>query len=122
MKTYPPNNFFGTLGTSWQEIVRVLKAQGYKVYQQQGESGLRETLKTGPALVCLDVGAAGWGKWGLHWVSVFGYTDSYYYLNGWDSSTGADYKCSRKNFKDGWNTWMTSTFSQTSNWFFAPYK
>jgi hypothetical protein len=119
VSTYPPNNFFGTLGTSWQEIVRICAKNGFKTEQQEGEMKLRQTLKKGPAIVCLDVGAAGWGKWGLHWTAVFGYTSSHYYLTNWD---GIDYRCTTENFLKGWNTWMTNTASQTSNWLFHPYK
>ena len=119
VKTYPPNNFFGMLGTSWQEIVRVLKANGFKVAQQQGEGNLRNALKTGPAIVCLDVGAAGWNGWGLHWTAVFGYTSLTYYLTNWD---GTGYTCSRDYFNKGWDTWLTSTASCTSKYYFAPHK
>ena len=113
---YPPNNFFGSLGTSRDEIVRILGKNGFRVEQYQGEKTLREVLQSGPAIVCLDVGAAGWGKWGLHWVSVFGYTNSHYYVNNWDPATGADYRCSRDNFNKGWNTALTNTAAQTSYW------
>jgi len=116
VKNYPPNNFFGTLGTSRDEIVRIVGKNGYRVEQYHGENSLRQVLASGPAIVCLDVGAAGWGNWGLHWVAVFGYTKSHYYLNGWDGNTGADFRCSRDKFNKGWNTWLTNNASQSSYW------
>lgn len=116
VKTYPPNNFFGTLGTGKNEILRILTKNKLYFDERTGETALRQQLKCGPVIVCLDVGAAGWGKWGLHWVAVFGYTESHYYLNNWEPNTGADFRCSRANFNKGWNTWMTNTASQTSNW------
>lgn len=116
---YPPNLLGGSLGSSWQRIIEILKSRGYKTEVQYGESALRKALPAGPVLVCLDIGASGWDRGGLHWVTVFGYTESTYYITAWEK-TG--YWITRKNFLAGWKTWLTITASATSNACFIPYK
>jgi hypothetical protein len=119
VRKYPPNNLGGTLGTSRERIAETLGKCGYKTYTARGEGALRSTLSYAPVIVCLDVGAAGWGEWGLHWVAVFAYDSGHYYLTNWEDT---DYYCTRDNFTKGWNTWLTSTVAWTSSTFIVPYK
>ncbi len=77
-------------------------------------------MNSGPVIVCLDVGAAGWGKPGLHWVSVFGRTSKHYYLTQWQGGGGN--RVSREHFLAGWQTWLTTGLSATSRGCYIPYK
>lgn len=117
---YPPDMLWGSCGSSWQRIREILNANGYKFGVQYGEGALRTALKSGPVIVCLDIGAAGWSQNGLHWVTVFGYTKNNYYLTQWEGSDGNH--CSRENFNNGWNTWLTNGVSATTHACYIPYK
>ena len=117
---YPPNTLFGSLGSSRERIVEIIKANGYKCYEGRGGTELRKYLKMGrPAIVCQDVGAAGWGTWGLHWTTVFGYDANYYYLTNWENPRNA---CTPANFNKGWSTGLTNTVAWSSNLFWIPWK
>ncbi len=83
-------------------------------------TALHNALNSGPVIVCLDVGAAGWGKPGLHWVSVFGRTSKHYYLTQWQGGGGN--RVSREHFLAGWQTWLTTGLSATSRGCYIPYK
>ena len=120
VKKYPPDMLWGSCGSSWQRIISVLNSNGYKCAVQYGEGALHTALKSGPVLVCLDIGAAGWSKDGLHWVTVFGYSNNNYYLTQWEG--GEQNSCSRDYFNKGWNTWLTNCVSATTKACYIPYK
>lgn len=117
VRQYPPNNLFGTLGSSPQRVLEIMRALRFKPRQGSGENGLRNELKRGPVIVCQDVGAAGWNDWGLHWTCVFGYTPTHYYLTQW----GRTNFCSREHFLKGWNTALTTIASNSSNRYYVPF-
>jgi hypothetical protein len=118
---YPPNMLFGALGTNKERIVETIKANGYKCYEGRGGSELRKYLAMGrPAIVCQDVGAAGWSSGGLHWTTVFGYDAMDYYLTNWEKPYRNS--CPRTSFTKGWNTGMTTTITWSSNLFWVPWK
>ena len=116
VRRFPPNNLFGSLGSSWQRIVEIIKANGSQVEMRKGETELRRMLRDGPVLVCTDVGAAGWGKWGLHWTTVFGYTSGFYFLSNWETNPW----CTTEHFKAGWNSPLTAVATGSQMWGFAP--
>ena len=120
VRKYPPDIVGGSFGTSWQRIRQTVVASGYKLGIQYGETALHNALNSGPVIVCLDVGAAGWGKPGLHWVSVFGRTSKHYYLTQWQGGGGN--RVSREHFLAGWQTWLTTGLSATSRGCYIPYK
>jgi hypothetical protein len=116
---YPPNNLGGMLGTSKERIAETFGKCGYKTYNAWGEDSLRSTLSYAPVLACVDVGAAGWSGWGLHWVAIFAYDSGWYYLNNWDTP---DYACTRDNFMRGWKSWLVNSGAWAANMFIVPYK
>jgi hypothetical protein len=85
VRKYPPDVFFGTLGSSKERIIEMLHAVRFR-FRTDTFSGLDGSLHNNPVIVCLDVNAAGLGGMGLHWVSIFGYTQSYYYLSNWENN------------------------------------
>ena len=102
-KRYGPDNFFGTLGTSWQQMERALRGYGVPFNWYSGESGLRNALSQyKPCIIMLDVGAIpeeGWG-WGGHWVVAYGYDKKYIYLTNWNGNDGG--KCTWAAFNKAW--------------------
>ena len=109
VRTYPPDVLGGTFGSSKELIRRMLWSHGHISTNASGESELRSQLLNGPVIVCLDINAAGNDGFGLHWVTVFGYTASRYYLSNWTSSAIQRYK-----FIAGWDTALTTLASGTS--------
>lgn len=113
---YGPNNAFGLLGTSWQQVVNSITGP-YKLSWRKsfGESDLRTELAKGiPVIVMLDsarlrdrgyaypaspVGIAG------HWVVVYGYDNGFYYV----SNHPGNY-IGRNDFLEAWDTWIHGGF------------
>jgi hypothetical protein len=109
VRTYPPDVLGGTFGSSKELIRTMLWSHGHISMPTSGESELRRELLNGPVIVCLDINAAGNDGFGLHWVTVFGYTASRYYLSNWTTDSIQRYK-----FIAGWNTALTTLASGTS--------
>lgn len=118
VKKYPPDNFFGMLGSSVNRLTQTLNAFGYHTNKRKGWSELRKTAWHTPCLVMLEVQAAGWPKWGLHWVCVYGFDSKNVYLtNWWNNST----HCPIDKFKAGWNDWSVNTLGWFGEMFIHPY-
>jgi hypothetical protein len=110
VQKYHPDVFGGSLGSSKELIKKMVRENGRYIHNTYEESGLRNSLRSGPVIICLDVNAAGGDKWGLHWVCVFGYSASRYYLSNWYEDA-----IQRNKFIAGWNTILTTIASTTSN-------
>jgi hypothetical protein len=110
VRKYPPNVLGGTLGSSKELIKEMVLDNGCFWMPTFEESGLRLDLLSGPVIVCLDINAAGNDGFGLHWVTVFGYSASRYYLSNWTTDS-----IPRHKFIAGWNTALTTWASGTNN-------
>ena len=81
VESSPPDNFFGVLGTSPGRIADMLRGFGLSGRDRNGAFQLRDTLKSRPAIVCLDTNKLDSSNIGLHWVAVFGYGAGDYYVS-----------------------------------------
>lgn len=114
--SYGPNNAFGLLGTSWQQVVNSIIVP-YKMSWRKvsGESDLRTELNKGiPVIVMLDAERLRQKGYGYnrspvgisgHWVVVYGYDSGYYYVTNHNGNWIA-----RADFLESWDTWIHGGF------------
>jgi hypothetical protein len=82
---YPQDVAFGLLGSSWQLMQKMVSREGLRnVGFSYGETAMKNAVAAGhPVIVMMDVGAAGWNAWGLHWTVVYAYDNNFVYLTNW---------------------------------------
>jgi len=97
-KTFPPDNFFGLLGTSRRRVERICRANGAPVRPVVGRDALCARLRAGlPVIVMLGVSG---GRFlnrdlpGGHWMVACGYDAERIYLTNWGTMPWPEFDAS----------------------------
>jgi hypothetical protein len=101
-RDYPPDQFFGFLGTGRGQVERICRVYRQPVREIEGENDLKVCLRRQqPVIVMLGVSA---GRLlghidlpGGHWMVAFGYDDDNVYLSNWGTMPWGE-------FRRGWHS------------------
>jgi hypothetical protein len=114
VKSRPPDNFFGALGTSPNLMKSMLFLKSLGGEKRHGRASLKRTLRHRPAVVCLDVNKIDSTKIGLHWVCVFGYSDDHFYVSNWPTN-----KIRTNPFREAWSAPLVYVCGMSKTYFKA---
>ena len=112
VRSHPPDNLFGMLGTSPGRVEDMTRALGLMVGKRGGfPERVRETGDR-PVLVCLDVGKLTPSVWGLHWVAVFGLSSAGVHISNWRRDC-----VPREQFEEAWTAPLVYAVGMSQHYF-----